>query len=94
MKRNTWIMAVTAAIGITGAVLINQSGAQPSRQPVPLFEPDPLWSQALPNKWVTGQVGGNAVDSHDDVWIFHRPATIPDAIRPDCSRRPQNPVSV
>jgi DNA-binding beta-propeller fold protein YncE len=45
---------------------------------VPRFEPDPLWSQALPNKWVTGQVGGVAVDSHDNVWVFHREATIPD----------------
>src|SRR4029078_13709735 len=28
---------------------------------VPVFEPDPLWSQALPNKWATGAVGGIAV---------------------------------
>jgi len=48
---------------------------------VPMFEPDPLWSQALPNKWVTGQVGGVAVDSHDNVWVFHRPATIPEGER-------------
>jgi DNA-binding beta-propeller fold protein YncE len=54
-------------------------GAQ-SRQ-MPTFEPDPLWSQALPNKWVTGQVGGVAVDSHDNVWVFHRPATIPEGER-------------
>jgi len=89
MKRNTWIMAVTAAIGITGAVLINQSGAQPSRQPVPLFEPDPLWSQALPNKWVTGQVGGLAVDSHDNLWVFHRPGTIPDGEKAASLKPPQ-----
>ena len=46
--------------------------------PTPNFEPDPLWFEALPNKWVTGAVGGVAVDSHDNVWVFHRPATIPD----------------
>jgi hypothetical protein len=54
------------------------ASGQASQRRVPLFEPDPLWSQALPNKWVTGQVGGLAVDSHDNVWVFHRPATIPD----------------
>jgi hypothetical protein len=46
-----------------------------------MFEPDPLWSQALPNKWATGAVGGIAVDSHDNVWVFHRPSTIPDSER-------------
>ena len=56
---------------------------RPGRQQVPLFEPDPLWSQALPNKWVTGQVGGVAVDSHDNVWVFHRPGDAsPTAKRP------------
>ena len=30
---------------------------------IPVFEPDPLFFEALPNKWVTGQVGGVAVDS-------------------------------
>src|ERR1700741_3266177 len=48
---------------------------------VPIFEPDPLWAQALPNKWATGAVGGIAVDSHDNVWVFHRPGTIPESER-------------
>ena len=63
---------------VASAVLASAAAAQPSSQQVPLFEPDPLWSQALPNKWVTGAVGGIAVDSHDNVWVFHRPASIPD----------------
>lgn len=54
------------------------ANAQTNREQVPLFEPDPLWSQALPNRWVTGAVGGVAVDSHDNLWVFHRPASIPD----------------
>src|SRR5579863_2327251 len=71
--------------GSASAVLIMVTGliaqhakAQANRTQVPLFEPDPLWSQALPNKWVNGQVGGVDVDAHDNVWVFHRPATIPD----------------
>jgi DNA-binding beta-propeller fold protein YncE len=69
-----------ACVWIAGAVaagLAAVGSAQP-RVRVPLFEPDPLWSEALPNKWVTGAVGGVAVDSHDNVWVFHRPASIPD----------------
>jgi hypothetical protein len=73
-----------ACIGIAGIVALAAGGiaphakAQSSRTSLPLFEPDPLWSQALPNKWVNGQVGGVAVDSHDNLWVFHRPGTIPD----------------
>ena len=57
--------------------LFPRASAQGRRQ-LPIFEPDPLWSEALPHKWVSGQVGGVAVDSHDNVWVFHRPDTIPD----------------
>jgi DNA-binding beta-propeller fold protein YncE len=80
--KSTWMcwggaaLAVTA--GATVALLARSGNAQTNRPEAPLFEPDPLWSQALPHKWVTGQVGGVAVDSHDNVWVFHRPATIPD----------------
>jgi DNA-binding beta-propeller fold protein YncE len=69
-------------IVVTAALLIAVSvWAQNRAGQMPMFEPDPLWSQALPNKWVTGQVGGVAVDSHDNVWVFHRPATIPEGER-------------
>jgi DNA-binding beta-propeller fold protein YncE len=67
---------------VTVALLVGVSvWAQNRAGQVPMFEPDPLWSQALPNKWVTGQVGGVAVDSHDNVWVFHRPSTIPEGER-------------
>ena len=71
-------VAVVVAIGATLAVRERSANAQAGRQQVPLFAPDPLWSQALPNKWVTGAIGGIAVDSHDNVWVFHREASIPD----------------
>src|ERR1700688_297048 len=82
MTTTKWVLGVSIALAATigcAVVLLERSvNAQASRQQVPRFEPDPLWSQALPNKWVTGQVGGVAVDSHDNVWVFHREATIPD----------------
>ena len=54
--------------GSAGVVLMAAAGliaqhasAQANRPSVPQFEPDPLWSQTLPNKWVNGQVGGVAI---------------------------------
>ena len=70
-------LAIAAAATLI-AVNHASTAAQSNRIDVPQFEPDPLWSEALPNKWVTGQVGGLAVDRHDNLWVFHRPATIPD----------------
>jgi hypothetical protein len=69
MRGRVWVF-----VGITSVIAIIVAGriwphatAQVSRTQVPLFEPDPLWSQVLPNKWVNGQVGGVAVDSHDNI---------------------------
>jgi NHL repeat len=67
-----------AMLGLTAVLHSALAGAQGNRVPVPTFAPDPLWAEALPNKWVTGAVGGVAVDSHDNLWVFHRPASIPD----------------
>lgn len=39
---------------------------------------DPLRPKPLPNHWVMGSVIGVAVDSQDDVWMLHRPATLKD----------------
>ncbi len=78
------------ALGAVFVLLERASEAQRPGPQVPVFEPDPLWSQALPNKWVTGQVGGVAVDSHDHLWVFHRPATIPDTAKSASLDPPQS----
>src|SRR5688572_8016670 len=83
MKGKVWAvgagLGLVVTIGAAVAFRDHPAGAQVSQQPqVPFFEPDPLWSQALPNKWVTGAVGGLAVDPHDNLWVFHREASIPD----------------
>ena len=55
MKRTLWAVgegvALVAVIAAAGAMLEKSANAQATRQQVPLFEPDPLWSEALPNKW-------------------------------------------
>jgi hypothetical protein len=42
----------------------------------PGFIVDPGWPRALPNKWLLGQVGGMAVDRHDNIWIVQRARTL------------------
>jgi DNA-binding beta-propeller fold protein YncE len=36
------------------------------------FEVDPTWPKALPERWITGQVGGVCSDSHDHIVIVNR----------------------
>jgi len=80
------LVAATVTLGMAGWMVATRTAAQDR---LPAFEPDPMWSQTLPNKWVTGQVGGIAVDSHDNVWVFHRPDTIPDGEKAAALNPPQ-----
>jgi len=45
---------------------------------IPKFEPDPYWPKPLPNNWMFGEVSGVEVDSHDHIWVTHRPRTLTD----------------
>ena len=42
----------------------------------PSFIVDPTWPKPLPDNWRIGQVGGIAVDQHDNVWVYHRPRSL------------------
>lgn len=91
MRVRSLVAIAAAGIAVAVALAVRQpiAAGQTNGLQVPLFEPDPLWSQALPNKWVTGQVGGLAVDSHDNLWVFHRPDTIPDGEKAASLNPPQ-----
>ena len=90
MRRTQWsvglIPVLVVAVGAACTGGDNAPNAGPADAPifqagegqVPLFEPDPLHFSLLPNQWVSGQVGGLTVDSHDNIWVFHRPLTTPD----------------
>ena len=39
---------------------------------VPRYEVDPTWPKPLPNRWVTGEMGGVCADSQDHVFIAQR----------------------
>ncbi len=43
---------------------------------VPKFQYDPTFPQPLPEKWAIGAIGGMAVDSHDHIWVLHRPSPL------------------
>jgi hypothetical protein len=39
---------------------------------VPKYEVDPSWPKPLPERWVTGMIGGICVDVHDHVFVLNR----------------------
>jgi outer membrane protein assembly factor BamB len=41
-------------------------------QAAPRFRVDPAWPKPLPDGWVTGEVGGSAVDARDHLFIGNR----------------------
>ncbi len=51
----------------------------------PVFEVDTNWP-VLPNGWAMGNVSKIVVDKHDNVWLIHRPRTVP------ASKTPAPPV--
>ena len=48
----------------------------PEGASAPSFIVDPSWPKPLPNNWRISQVGGIAVDSHDNIWVYHRPRAL------------------
>ena len=72
---------VATAIGLALAAAFPQESGVVLGQPqqsvqVPKFQYDPTFPQPLPEKWAIGAIGGMAVDSHDNVWVLHRPGPL------------------
>src|SRR4029077_12647207 len=71
------LVAFLIAAGMSSRTLGRASAAQsPNAMKVPTFEVDPAWPK-LPNNWVLGNVSKVVVDKHDNVWLIHRPRTVP-----------------
>ena len=66
-------LALVATWTLKSGVAFGQS--QPNVQ-VPKFRYDPTFPQPLPEKWAIGAIGGMAVDSHDHIWVLHRPGPL------------------
>ena len=41
-------------------------------QSAPRYEVDPSWPAPLPERWITGQLGGVCVDAHDHIAVVNR----------------------
>ena len=59
-----------ALLTLTCLLATGQSGQNP-----PTYRVDPAWPKELPHNWIIGQVGGLTVDSHNHIWVLHRPRT-------------------
>lgn len=51
----------------------NDRRAAKRQHGLPDYKVDASWPKQLPNNWIMGQVGGIAVDRHDNVWVLQRP---------------------
>lgn len=73
---------------LVGLVIVSGQGhrlfgmAAPGQAPqnreggIPTFQVDPSWPQ-VPERWKLGSVSSVAVDAEDNVWVLHRPGTLP-----------------
>jgi hypothetical protein len=69
---------VIAAIAAAGVQLFAAGAAaqtSPARA-LPTFEVDAAWPK-VPAKWRLGDASSIAIDAQDNVWILHRPRTLP-----------------
>src|SRR5205807_10266128 len=69
-------LAGSAALTLAQTTPPRKTMPTPVSQRVPEFRVDPAWPKPLPNHWIVGAVVGVATDSHDHVWIVHRPSTL------------------
>ena len=59
-----------------GLLMERSESRVPEGATAPSFSVDPNWPKPLPNNWLIGQVGGLTVDSHDNIWVYHRPRSL------------------
>ena len=76
--RTTSGIKVIAALAF--AVLAGAIGCahQSATIGLPQYKVDAAWPKPLKDNWIWGQVSSVTVDSHDHVWVLHRPNTMLD----------------
>jgi NHL repeat-containing protein len=71
-RKSVLVVLAGRILGLFGGeTILHQAKAQEVTQG-PKFKVDPLWPQALPDRWVTGSVGGTCVDAKDHVFTVNR----------------------
>ena len=70
----------TAAEALKKARALERLADQPPQASktaeAPSFVVDPGWPKPLPHNWIIGDVGGITVDTHDHIWVYHRPRSL------------------
>lgn len=69
-RSGPWLAASCGALAL--AMAISAPAILRAQTAVPKFEVDPYWPKPLPNRWVTGEMGGVCVDAQDHVLIVQR----------------------
>ena len=70
MKR-LFILPVIVIVAVIGGVAAQSTTPRP-----PSFHVEQSWP-TIPNGWIYGEVSSVAVDRQNQVWILHRPLTVP-----------------
>src|SRR5437879_13553139 len=79
MNRKQALTAAAIGLALGGTWTLSSGGVIGQSQQnvqVPKFRYDPTFPQPLPEKWAIGAIGGMAVDSHDHIWVLHRPSPL------------------
>ena len=70
-KRCAGALALIAAVILSSPFWPSMEMSAQSARPAlsgPQFEVDPFWPKPLPERWVTGELGGVCVDANDRVF--------------------------
>jgi hypothetical protein len=71
-RRSALKLGAVAVASPALSALIGSTATAAPLSVTPNVVVDPLWPKPLPDKWITGEVAGNAVDSRDHVWTVNR----------------------
>ena len=75
-RRSVSAFATVVMVGLSAWFMAEGTAQQEGTLRPPAFQVDPAWP-TIPNNWVLGEVTSIAVDSHDHIWVLHRPRSIP-----------------
>ena len=65
---------VLISLLVISAIPARRAGSQaPQRAAAETLRVDPFWPGELPHNWMVGHVVGVSIDSHDHIWVTHRP---------------------
>jgi sugar lactone lactonase YvrE len=70
LRLSVTLLGLTLAAALVLPALLAPADA--SKVIIPRYEVEPFWPKPLPDRWVTGDVGGTCVDQDDHVFIVVR----------------------